>query len=261
MRLISHIDLLLILSRVRELYGLDTTKAIPSILIPQLRDFNVQLDRWGAAWSTKLPRNRWLGNFPSEAVKLHWRFAKFYICSYVFRGMNPVSSPSSASTTLSSDLKDISTAAVTTAISTLQLLIDSEELQANLVGVPHYFHTMFAFAAVFLLKAATRFIHIPVDTKLIFKVSKQVLEIFRQCSCARQHLVHRIAQGLKKMIEQCESQVPVDVDGHIPVGNHSYGDTAGGLSNINTGANDMQWFDMENFDLLSMPPPADFLGP
>lgn len=46
LRMVSHIDLLLILSRVRELYGLDTTKPIPSILMPQLRDFNVHVDRW-----------------------------------------------------------------------------------------------------------------------------------------------------------------------------------------------------------------------
>lgn len=54
LRCVSHIDLLLLLSRARELYGLDTTKPIPQMLIPQLRDFNIQVDRWGATWSGKL---------------------------------------------------------------------------------------------------------------------------------------------------------------------------------------------------------------
>lgn len=267
LRLTSHIDLLLILSRVRELYGMDTTKPIPPILIPQLRDFNVHLDRWGIAWSAKLARNKWLGNFPSEAVKLHWRFAKFYVCSHAFWGLNAVPSPSSASTTLSGDLEDISICAITTAISILQLLIDSEELRASLIGVPHYFHTMFAFAAVFLLKIATRFRqYVNVDVELVFSISKQVLEIFKQCSCARQHLVHRISQGLTKMIEQCESQVPVECNGHIPVENRCQGHAIDRLANIDqnidSGAYDMQWFDLENFDLLSMslPTPASMLA-
>ncbi|KAK7206010.1 hypothetical protein BZA70DRAFT_150599 [Myxozyma melibiosi] len=220
LRLVSHIDLLLIFSRARELFGLDTTKQIPRILIPQLRDFNMQVDRWGAAWSGKLARNKQLGNFPSEAIKIHWRFAKFYICSHAFRGLSvgPTSGTTSRNddqsipiinhnVTLSRDLEDIAAAAITTAFDTLHLLLESDELQSSLVGMPHYFHTMFAFAAVFLLKVATRYsLHVKVDIPAVLDISTRVVRVFRKAPCARQHLVSRIARGLSEMLERAQAQ-------------------------------------------------------
>ena len=141
------------------------------MLIGELREFNVRVDRWGTAWSGKLARNKWLGNFPSEAVKLHWRMAKFYICSHAFRGLHAAST-----TSISPDLVDIAACAIKTAISILQLPAESEEVRATLVGVPQYFHTMYAFAAVFLLKVATKYSHyVEVDVELVFKSCKQLL--------------------------------------------------------------------------------------
>ena len=54
LRCVSHIDLLLILGRIRELYGSDITKPIVPLFTSQLRHFNVQIDKWGATWSGKL---------------------------------------------------------------------------------------------------------------------------------------------------------------------------------------------------------------
>ncbi|KLJ06253.1 hypothetical protein EMPG_10322 [Blastomyces silverae] len=321
-RLVSHIDLLMLLSRVRQVYGVDTMKAIPQHMVPQLRDFLSQLDQWNHTWTGKLARNKWLGNFPSEAVKLHGRFAKFFVCSLAFRGLSVNSSssarplhpslsssslpstitPSSAPTTLLPDLQDIATSAITTALSILQQLIESDELRACLVGVPHYFHTMFAFAAVFLLKIATRYrAHVAVDPTLVLGTSRQVLDVFSRCPCARQHLVHRIASGLKEMIERCEVLLAQDFQGGGGVVNdHDAGDSsndkhcgAGGMAKhmqdyqhnhnydhshsngqnhangailepYNNNSQDfgshsnelMQWFDLENFDFLSMSPPS-----
>lgn len=220
LRLVSHIDLLLIFSRARELFGLDTTKQIPRILIPQLRDFNMQVDRWGAAWSGKLARNKQLGDFPSEAIKIHWRFAKFYICSHAFRGLTVGSTSGTTSrnddpsqpianqhVTLSRDLEDIAAAAISTAFDTLHLLLESDELQASLVGMPHYFHTMFAFAAVFLLKVATRYsLHVRVDIQAVLEITAKVVQVFRKAPCTRQHLVNRISRGLSEMLERAQAQ-------------------------------------------------------
>jgi len=58
LRCVSHIDLLLILSRIRELYGSDMTKPILAPFTSQLRYFNVQIDKWGATWSGKLGKFR-----------------------------------------------------------------------------------------------------------------------------------------------------------------------------------------------------------
>lgn len=53
-RCVSHIDLLLILGRIRELYGSDMKKPIVPLVMSQLRHFNAQIDKWGARWSGKL---------------------------------------------------------------------------------------------------------------------------------------------------------------------------------------------------------------
>ncbi|KAK2731470.1 hypothetical protein FQN55_004669 [Onygenales sp. PD_40] len=308
LRLCSHIDLLILLSRVRQFYGVDTMKPIPQHMIPQLRDFLTQLDHWNHAWIGRLSRNKWLGNFPSEAVKLHGRFARFFICSLAFRGlsMHPSSPSPSISTaqphppqtTLLPDLHPIASTAINTALSILQQLIESDELRACLVGVPHYFHTMFAFAAVFLLKVATRYrAHVDIDPAVVFGTSRQVLEVFSHCPCARQHLVHRIAGGLKEMIERAEEALTIRTSNGNGVGRslsvgvamakevqahqHGYhsqmqngsngqsGMAAAmyGNTNVNNTAGqagqDMgvqsdipQWFDLENFDFLSMSPPS-----
>ncbi|EFR00852.1 hypothetical protein MGYG_03857 [Nannizzia gypsea CBS 118893] len=261
LRLISHIDLLLLLGKVRQTYGVDAMKAVPLALIPQLRDYLVQLDRWSQTWAGRLARNKWLGNFPSQAVKLHFRFAKFFICSHAFRGLNV----ESANVPLAPELSDIAADAVTTAISILEMLIESDELRAYLVGIPHYFHTMFAFASVFLLKVATRNRqHVQVDTQLVFRTIQRVLEVFQHCPCAKQHLVHRIAQGLKEMVERCESQIATKSSGHpvnrafnrepsIPTSMPLLPPT----SNPETPSQELlSWFNLENFDFLSMSPPT-----
>ena len=270
-RLISHIDLLLLLNRVRETYGVDTSKPIPLSSIPQLREYFLELEDWGNKWSGRLAKNHWLGSFPSQAVQLHWRFANFFLCTLAYRGLNVESS----TMTLSRELEDIATNAITTALSILQMLIDSDELHAYLVGIPHYFHTMFAFAAVFLLKVATRYKqHVRVDLNVVFGTNKRVLEIFQNCPCAKQHLVHRIAQGLKEMIDRCEKQIAAEqnrsrtvmaggklMSAHHPVA-LSTPDTvsATGFPDLDSVPDivpqDMaRWLDLENFDFLSMSPP------
>lgn len=261
LRMASHIDLLLILNRVRELYGLDTSKSIPSILIQQLQDFNVQIDRWGAGWSGRLATNKWLGNFPSEAVQLHWRVAKFYVCSHVFRGLDV---STSIATTFSHNSEDIATCAITTATSILQLLTESEVLRSALIGMPHWFHTMFAFAAVFLLKMASTYRqHVNINVELVLGTCKKVLEIFRQSPCARQHLVHRIARGLSEMIERSEMKISLPGHGNgIETARNGmqdhlqYGQVMGPLDfDVNNRGYDVRpLLDLENFDFLSMPP-------
>ncbi|KAK9382822.1 uncharacterized protein V2V93DRAFT_377892 [Kockiozyma suomiensis] len=274
-RCVSHIDLLFILSRVRELYGLDTTRPIPEMLIPQLREFNTQVDRWASRWAGKLAVNDILGNFPGEAVRVHYHFAKFYVCSHAFRGLRTAdysdsdspetySSPSSlpGGSLLTPDLHELGVTAISTAFGILEALLDSQELQAGLVGVPHYFHTMYAFAAVFLLKVCTRYRqHIKVDRSRVFSTIDRVITVFSSSSCARQHLVLRIVRGLREMLARCKKIEPgasgintpvLAVDGRaVNVGN---------LLALSEAVGEIP-LDLENFDFLSaMPPswPSDF---
>ncbi|KAK9254592.1 hypothetical protein V1507DRAFT_455150 [Lipomyces tetrasporus] len=261
LRLVSHIAMLLIISRVRELFGLDTRKKFPSIHVPHLREFHAQLDRWGASWSGRLARNKHIGHFPSEAVKLHWHFSKFYICSHAFRGLPTTSDVVTG--TLPPELQDVAECAITTAFSVLDLVLESEEIKAALVGMPHYFHTMFAFAAVFLLKVATRYTqYVQVDIERVFSTIRQVLQVFGQCPCARQHLVHRIASGLHEMLHRCELQQAAEVmavtkraAGDANTDRQTLTEAESALNGVDLGVlDDLQPLELENFDFLSALP-------
>ncbi|KAK9476093.1 hypothetical protein V1514DRAFT_337986 [Lipomyces japonicus] len=206
LRLATHIDMLLILSRFREVCGLGNRKLVDEKVFPVLREFLSKLDEWGNKWSGKLAKNRHIGEFPSEAVQIHWRFSKFYIATFAFRGLTV-----NFNTILSNETRDIVNLAIDAAYSILDLLLNSNALQTHLVGMPHYFHIMFAFAAVFLLKIATRYgKHIVIDVERVFNSIQQVLEVFAQCPCARQHLVHRITKGLTQMLKVSKIQINQD---------------------------------------------------
>ncbi|KAK9465572.1 hypothetical protein V1512DRAFT_265782 [Lipomyces arxii] len=245
-RCVSHIDLLLIISRARELYGLDTTKPIPLMLVPQLREFIIQVDRWGMMWSGKLARNAVLGNFPSEAVQVQYRFAKFYLCSHAFRGLT--FNKEDEGVGMLRELDDIAQCAISTAFAILRALLNSEELRAGLVGVPHFFHTMYTFAAVFLLKVSSRYTqYVEIDQSMVFSVITQVVDVFSHSPCARQHLVHRITRGLKEMLDKCAVRRAVP-------SNHGSGSREEELHYDLFSVDLLQPLDLENFDFLSSLP-------
>lgn len=54
MRISSQVALMLVLSQVRELFGVDASKPIPRAFIPHINTFSLQLDKWLAHWSQKL---------------------------------------------------------------------------------------------------------------------------------------------------------------------------------------------------------------
>ncbi|KAK7203951.1 hypothetical protein BZA70DRAFT_282487 [Myxozyma melibiosi] len=268
-RCVSHIDLLFILTRARELYGLDTTRPIPEMLVRQLREFNTQVDRWAARWAGKLAVNSVLGNFPSEAVRVHYHFAKFYICSHAFRGLrttnysdgdSPDSQVSSSSlpggSLLTPDLHELAVTAISTAFGILEALLESTELKAGLVGVPHYFHTMYAFAAVFLLKVCTRYRqHIKVDRHKVFSITEKLIALFSSCACARQHLVLRIARGLKEMLSRCQKIEPMTSGINTPAAGVDQGLNMGNLIALSNAVGEIP-LDLENFDFLTAVPPS-----
>lgn len=205
-----------------------------------------------------LAPNKRLGNFPSQAVTLHYHFAKFYLCSHVYRGLGTGEADGVA---LSRDLEDMAEGAIAAAFSILQSLLDSEDLRIGLVGVPHYFHTMYTFAAVFLLKVATRYSeHVAVDVNSVLEIVQQIVHLFESSPCARQHLVHRISRGLKEMLIGCRQLVESGAEASRLWEASGMAEGAGnGIGFQDNGGyitNDAPAFDLENFDFLPTLPPS-----
>lgn len=115
----------------------------------------------------------------------------------------------------------------------LELLLNDTDLRRSIVGVPHYFHTMIAFACVVLLKVADRYREdLGIDVPSTYSLIQQIIELLRRNNCGRYHLVHWMAEGLEKMLNsshRSSSYLP-------PTWNNNTHNSGGGSSNSSSHA-------------------------
>ncbi|KAL1985249.1 hypothetical protein VTN96DRAFT_8048 [Rasamsonia emersonii] len=202
MRISSQVSLMILLSQVRELFGVDASKAVPRAFVAHINTFSQQLDKWLAHWSQKLQPNEHIGDFPTKGVLLHYHFGKLHLFSHVFRGLKS----GERVEPIPSYFKDPATTAVSHATTILELLLNDPDLRRSILGVPHYFHTMIAFACVVLLKVSSRYRDdLAIDTDTIYSLIGRIINLLRSNSCNRYHLVHWMAEGLDKMLKSSSS--------------------------------------------------------
>ncbi|KAI8933494.1 hypothetical protein NX059_009232 [Plenodomus lindquistii] len=210
-RLTSQMVLLIIMGNVRDLFGPDNGEPIPEAFAPKLMAFSLQLDHWIGFWSTELLSKSWrdqlnvkmltkvgqhecLGEFPTRAANLHHHIAKLHLHSHVFRGMK--------GNVIPPHFADSAAAAVEAAVSTVDVVLNDPHVRNALAGIPHYIHSMIAFACVFLLKVAKQYSGRYVEDAVVFDLTTRAVEQFRATPVGKWHLAHMIAEGLEKMINQ-----------------------------------------------------------
>lgn len=99
--------------------------------------------------------------------------------------------------------------AVESAKSIIHLVVEDLDLISSFAGMPHYFHTMIAFACSFLLKTATKYRqHVEIDVKAVFRMISQVVSLCENTQCAQFHLVRWIGEGLRLLLSSCASGTP-----------------------------------------------------
>ncbi|KAF2006510.1 hypothetical protein P154DRAFT_455248 [Amniculicola lignicola CBS 123094] len=190
-RLCSQMALLIIMSNVRDLFG-DTKEPIPRAFGRHLTNFSRQIDQWMGYWSTELLKlHPQLGEFPTKGVILHHYLAKLHLHSHVFRGLHGAPVPAYFHTS--------ATSAVSAATSTLEMLLTDPDVRTGLVGIPHYIHSMIAFACVFLLKVTTQHPGRYIEDTQVLDMTTKVVGQFRSTAVGKFHLVHLMADGLEKM--------------------------------------------------------------
>ena len=91
-------------------------------------------------------------------------------------------------------------AAVTAATSIIETVLTDNDIRDGLVGIPHYIHSMIAFACVFLLKIAAQYSGQYIDDAVVFDLATKAVEQFRSTPVGKWHLVHLMAEGLEKML-------------------------------------------------------------
>ncbi|KAF2017494.1 hypothetical protein BU24DRAFT_344912 [Aaosphaeria arxii CBS 175.79] len=191
-RLVSQMALLIIMSNVRELFGPDTGEPVPRAFAPQLTNYSRQIDQWMGYWTTELMKlHQFIGEFPTKGVILHHHLAKLHLHSHVFRGLKGAPVPTY--------FQDSAIAAVAAATSIVEMLLTDFDIREALVGIPHYIHSMIAFACVFLLKIAAQHSGQYIEDARVLDMSNKVVQQFRSTAVGKWHLVHLMADGLEKM--------------------------------------------------------------
>jgi hypothetical protein len=222
-RLVSQMALLTMMSHVRELFGPDTGEPVPHAFAPQLTNYSRQIDQWMGYWTTELlsktdllskdikltlaELHQHIGEFPTKGVILHHHLAKLHLHSHVFRGLKGAPVPP--------HFQDSAAAAVSAATFTVEMLLSDHDVRESLVGIPHYLHSMIAFASVFLLKVASQHSGQYIDETMAYDLTAKVVRQFRATSVGEWHLVHMMAEGLEKLVASRTTNPTTNPDQHL----------------------------------------------
>ncbi|EKG20907.1 Transcription factor fungi [Macrophomina phaseolina MS6] len=262
-RMVSQVSLLVIVRHIYDLFGPDTSAPIPAIYTTQIATFGRQLDAWLGRWSSALARNASIGDFPARGVLIHFHFAKLYLHSYVFRGVESAAQMPPA-------FLGSGAAAAEAATSIVELLLGDPDLSDALNGMPSYLLSMTCFACVFLLKLTTapaRELRL-VQREVVARLTGQLVGRFRETPVGKWHLVHLMADGLEKLAatllgEGPEQQAAVNGAGAagmpgtglgvVDVLGHGDGQGLGRQTGLLGGTSPFFNFDMDfNYDSLSL---------
>ncbi|KAJ5711967.1 hypothetical protein N7488_006123 [Penicillium malachiteum] len=90
------------------------------------------------------------------------------------------------------------------AVAIFEMILHEENIQQSLVGMPHYFHIMIAFAGHFLLEV-TRNYHaqLSIPSGQDFELIRKVLELFQATPSVQQHPICRMTPGLTRKLHEC----------------------------------------------------------
>ncbi|KAJ6031789.1 hypothetical protein N7540_002521 [Penicillium herquei] len=195
-RLISQVALLVIMSQIRDLLGSDQEARVPQSLANQIIHYSRQLDRWLNKFSTLFKPDPYIGDFPKRGLQLHYHFGKLYLGHQVFKGLNGEALPPHFITAASM--------AHEAAVAIFEMILHEENIQHSLVGMPHYFHIMIAFAGHFLLEV-TRNYHtqLSIPSGQDFELIRKVLELFQATPSVQQHPICRMTPGLTRKLHEC----------------------------------------------------------
>lgn len=141
---------------------------------------------------TCIETHRFIGGFAVKGVIIHHHLAKLHLHSHVFRGLRGAPVPP--------HFRESAVAAVSAATDTIEMVLTDYDIQAGLVGMPHYIPSMVAFACAFLLNIASQYSGQYITDTAVFDLTTRAVQQFRSTPVGKWHLVHLMAEGLEKMI-------------------------------------------------------------
>lgn len=230
-RLVSQVLRWSLCSNIFDTFGVHVTRPLTDAEVPHLRRFGLALDGLRAEWVDRFRPNPHVGNYPRKGVQLQYNFAKLYLYSHAFRGLPEggqrergvgntgtpaallTATPTAAASTVSSlshadaamDLDEAANAGVLAALSILRAVVSDTEVQSYLDGLPIYFDVMIAFAAVFLLKVASKFsasvlINAQEITSLVVTLVATLKRVTQ--TMHPRHLLASITKGIESLLQR-----------------------------------------------------------
>ncbi|KAI5202833.1 hypothetical protein E4T39_04564 [Aureobasidium subglaciale] len=194
-RTASQVALMVIMGTIREFFERHTrdTQTLPQSLTEHIASFDRQIDRWVETWYQHLKRRDDIGDWPSKGVLLHSNLARLHLHSHIFRGL--------ANAPIPPYFRTFAAKAVEAAKVIVEVLLSDTDMRAGLVGMPHYLHTMIAFACGFLLQMTTRYDGDLVQRTAVHDLINRLVAQLRLMPTGKYHLVRFMAEGLEKMVE------------------------------------------------------------
>lgn len=114
-----------------------------------------------------------------------------HLHSHVFRAL--------ADSPVPPHFRNSAVAAVQAATQVFELLLTDVSLRDGLVGMPHYTHTMIAFACGFLLQVTAKYNGSFVSPSTVHDLIGRLVEQLRSMPTGKWHLVRLLVEGLEKM--------------------------------------------------------------
>jgi hypothetical protein len=205
-RIISQVALLVIMSQVRDLLGSDQGTRVPQSSSNQITHYSRQLDRWFTKFSALFKPDPYIGDFPKRGLQLHYHFGKLYLGHQVFKGLNGEIIPP--------HFLAAASMAHEAAVAIFEMILH-EGLQQSLIGMPHYFHIMIAFAGHFLLEVTQNYhAQLSIAPSQNFELIQKVLELFQDIPAVQQHPICRMTPGLTRKLRECVGMLQGD-GGHL----------------------------------------------
>ncbi|KAI2828516.1 transcriptional regulator family: Fungal Specific TF [Aspergillus niger] len=194
-RILSQVSLLLIMGQVRDVLGSDKEMQLPSALTHQISNYSRQLDRWFTRFSALFVTNAHIGEFPRRGLELHYQFGRLYLGQQVFKGLRGKPIP----------MHFLSAAhmAHEATVTIFEMILNDPHMSENLVGMPHYFHVMIAFAGHLLLEIChNHHVQLNIDLPGDLHLINAVLGVFRNIACITYHPLRRMAPGLNRKLSE-----------------------------------------------------------
>ncbi|KAH0383710.1 hypothetical protein KCU92_g5037, partial [Aureobasidium melanogenum] len=194
-RTASQVALMVIMGAIREFFERHSrdTQTLPQSLTEHIASFDRQIDRWVETWYQHLKRRDDIGDWPSKGVLLHSNLARLHLHSHIFRGL--------ATAPVPHYFRHSAAKAVDAARTIVEVLLSDPDMRAGLVGMPHYLHTMIAFACGFLLQMTTKYDNDLVQRTHVHDLINRLVSQLRLMPTGKYHLVRFMAEGLEKMVE------------------------------------------------------------